>query len=268
MKNISNLDIGNCLIINDDFLRADIGCEIDLIVTSPPYNLDIEYATYKDQLTYDQYLDWSYEWLHKAYNVSKDSGRLCLNVPLDTNLGGNKPITADLTKQAQRAGWSYRFTIIWNESNISRRTAWGSYLRASAPNIITPVESIIVMYKGEWKKEDERDPKLINDISPDEFKEWSLGLWTFNGERTSKFNHPAPFPEELPKRCIKMFSHIGDTILDPFLGSGTTLATTMHLNRKGVGTDISYEYCKTAFRRLEKIYNNNPNNHTDLFLMS
>jgi len=82
--------------------------------------------------------------------------------------------------------------------------------------------------------------------------EWTNGLWTFPGEKRSRAGHPSPFPVELPKRCIKLFSFVGDTILDPFLGSGTTLIACALLKRKGIGVEIDENYCKVAKERLIK----------------
>ena len=82
--------------------------------------------------------------------------------------------------------------------------------------------------------------------------EWTNGLWTFSGESKKKVGHPAPFPVELPKRCIKLFSFVGDTVLDPFLGSGTTLIACAMLNRKGIGVEIDEKYCRIAKERLIK----------------
>ncbi len=172
---------------------------VDLIVTSPPYNVGIEYNQYADGTSYDEYLRFSRQWLREAFRVLKDDGRMCLNIPLDKNKGGNKSVTADLTCLAKQVGFQYYSTIIWNEGSISRRTAWGSYLSASAPYVIAPVEVIVVLYKKHWKKL----KRGISDIEKQEFMDWTNGLWRFNGEKKSRVGHPAPFPVELPKRCIK-----------------------------------------------------------------
>ncbi|HAV78280.1 MAG TPA: hypothetical protein DCX53_13105, partial [Anaerolineae bacterium] len=84
-----------------------------------------------------------------------------------------------------------------------------------------------------------------------QFMNSSNGLWTFNGESKKKIGHPAPFPLELPRRCIKMFSYIGDTVLDPFMGSGTTLIAAGMLGRKGLGVDVDKGYCNLAKTRIE-----------------
>ena len=125
-------------IYQDDFLSTTCIEEnsIDLIVTSPPYNVDIKYGNYNDELSYNDYLNFTREWLTKALKLLKPDGRFCLNIPLDKNKGGQQSVYVDITKTAKEVGWKYQSTVIWNEQNISRRTAWGSWLRASAPYVV------------------------------------------------------------------------------------------------------------------------------------
>lgn len=235
-------------IYNADFLTSCLEQDsIDLIVTSPPYNIGIEYGEYKDATSYDAYLTFSKQWLEEAYRVLKSDGRMCLNVALDKNKGGNRSIAADLTTLAQKIGFQYHSTIIWNEGNMSRRTAWGSWLSASAPYVIAPVEVIIVLFKQHWKKQ----CKGTSDITKEEFITWTNGLWSFNGESKKRIGHPAPFPIELPRRCIKLFSYVGDTVLDPFLGSGSTLIPCYTHNRNGVGFEIDPKYYVLAINRVK-----------------
>ncbi|MFQ5825604.1 MAG: DNA-methyltransferase [bacterium] len=238
-------------IINDDVITTNLlpNNSVDLIVTSPPYNVDIKYNSHDDKLSYREYLKFSEKWMSRCYGWLKDDGRFCLNIPLDKNKGGQQSVGADLTVIAKRIGFRYHSTIVWNEGNISRRTAWGSWLSASAPFVIAPVELIVILYKKRWKK---TSGSRKSDISRKEFMEWTNGLWTFFGESKMKVGHPAPFPIELPSRCIKLFSFVGDTILDPFLGSGTTLIATYLNNRKGIGIEIDKGYCKLAYNRLLK----------------
>jgi DNA modification methylase len=173
----------------------------DLIVTSPPYNVGIEYNSNNDDLAYAQYLEFSKKWLSNCYLWSNTQARLLLNIPLDKNKGGHRSVGADITRIAQDVGWKYHSTIIWNEGNISRRTAWGSWLSASAPYVIAPVELIVVLFKDQWKK---TNGTRISDIKKEEFMEWTNGIWSFNGESKKRIGHPAPFPRELPYRCIKV----------------------------------------------------------------
>ncbi len=242
------------IILNDDFLKADYFSpgSIDLVVTSPPYNVDIEYEGYRDDIPYEKYLEFTEKWLRKVYEILKPDGRVCLNIPLDKSRGrreeGFVSVYADVVSIAKRVGLKYFSTIIWNEGNISRRTAWGSFANPSAPYIIAPVEVVVLLYKHSWKKLSRGE----TDISREEFIEWTNGLWTFPGENPRRVGHPAPFPLELPKRCIKLLSYVGEVVLDPFVGSGTTVVASYLLGRIGIGVDISRRYCEIAKTRLIK----------------
>ncbi|RLC47768.1 MAG: site-specific DNA-methyltransferase, partial [Candidatus Cloacimonadota bacterium] len=145
---------------------------IDLIITSPPYNVGIEYNSNNDKISYKEYLEFSKEWLTNCYKWLKSDGRFCLNIPLDKNKGGQQSVGADLTIIAKKVGFKYHSTIIWNEGNISRRTAWGSWMSASAPYVIAPVELIVILYKKTWKK---TSGSRKSDITKKEFMEWTNG---------------------------------------------------------------------------------------------
>jgi site-specific DNA-methyltransferase (adenine-specific) len=121
-------------------------------------------------------------------------------------------------------------------------------MSAAAPYVIAPVELIVILYKDRWKK---TSGSGVSDITRDEFMAWTSGIWTFQGESKKKIGHPAPFPIELPRRCMKLFSFVDDVILDPFVGSGTTLVAAALNNRKAIGIDVDETYCKLAKTRLE-----------------
>jgi site-specific DNA-methyltransferase (adenine-specific) len=244
-------ECNNIIIYRDDILKISAipNNSIDLIITSPPYNVDIHYNSHIDNLTYDDYLEFTKKWIQKCFELAKDDGRFCLNIPLDKNKGGHQSVCADITKIAKDIGWKYHSTIIWNEGNISRRTAWGSFMSASAPYFIAPVEVILILYKKSWKK---TSGSKKSDITKKEFMDWTNGIWSFSGESKKRVGHPAPFPVELPRRCIKLFSYVGDTVLDPFMGSGTTLIAAYLNKRKSIGVDIDKEYCDLAIKRLQQ----------------
>ncbi|MGL6022605.1 MAG: DNA-methyltransferase [Chitinophagaceae bacterium] len=151
---------------------------------------------------------------------------------------------------AQKVGWKYKSTIVWNEGNISRRTAWSSWKSASAP-----VELIVVLYKEEWKK---TNGTKKSDITGDEFKDWTQGVWTFNGDSKKRIGHPAPFPKELPYRCIKLFSYEENVVFDPFAGSGTTLLVAEKLNRKSIGVELDIaNWQKKEYYKKSETFNYN-----------
>ncbi|TSA86617.1 DNA-methyltransferase [Helicobacter mehlei] len=223
---------------------------LDCTITSPPYNVGIDYNSRDDSQSYAEYLDFNATWLQNTYLWSKPSGRLCLNIPLDKNKGGQQSVGADVITLAKKIGWRYHSSIIWNEGNISRRTAWGSWLSPSAPYVIAPVELVVILYKEVWKKQH----KGRSDLKKDEFMAWTNGLWQFNGESKKRIGHPAPFPRELPRRCIKLFSFIGDVICDPFSGSGTTMLEAYANQRAFVGIELDPAYCALAKQRFLKIW--------------
>lgn len=222
---------------------------IDLVVTSPPYNLNIHYKSFNDCQPYEDYLKFTKRWLQNVYKWLKSDGRLCLNIPLDKNKGGHQSVGPDIIQIAKRVGYKYHSTIIWNEGNISKSSAWGSWMSASCPYVIAPVELIVLLYKNNWKK---ISGSKQNDITKEEFISWTDGIWTFRGESKRKIGHPSPFPIELPKRCVKLFSFVGDTVLDPFMGSGTTVIAAKQNNRQGIGIDCELEYCELAMKRILK----------------
>ena len=223
---------------------------VDLAITSPPYNLAVEYEGYRDDVPYLAYLEWVEQWAAALLRVSASGGRACINVPLDTNKGGKRAVYADYVRIFQEVGWSYQTTVVWNEQNISRRTAWGSWLRPSAPFVTAPVEMVGVFYKGTWR----RPPSGRTwGIARDDFLDWTLGLWTFSGQNPGRVGHPAPFPPELPRRLMLLYSYEQDLILDPFAGSGTTCLVAGRLGRRSIGVEIEQSYCETARTRLQQV---------------
>jgi site-specific DNA-methyltransferase (adenine-specific) len=228
---------------------------VDLTITSPPYNLDMEYNGYHDDVPYDRYMRWVGTWARSLYRVSTVGGRACINIPLDSNKGGKRAVYADYVRAFVDAGWSYQTTIVWNEQNISRRTAWGSWRKPSAPFITAPVEMIPVFFKQTWKRPDVDADGNKKEwyIEAKLFMAWSLGHWTFSGANPKKAGHPAPFPDELPRRLIKMYSYRQDIVLDPFLGSGTTCATAKEQGRHSIGVEIDPHYCTLARSSIERM---------------
>ncbi len=229
---------------------AVVPSSVDLIITSPPYNVGLVYDDKTDDATsYSDYLDFTRAWMKNCFHWARSGCRFCLNIPLDKNSGGKQSVGADFTLIAKEAGWKYHASIIWNEGNISRRTAWGSWLSATAPHVIAPVELILVLYKDDWK----RDGKgRESTITRDDFMSWTNGVWTFNGESGKRIGHPAPFPRELPRRCIELFSFVDDVVLDPFAGSGTTLIESIKNKRYAYGLEIENKYRSLALNRIEK----------------
>jgi site-specific DNA-methyltransferase (adenine-specific) len=150
-------------------------------------------------------------------------------------------------------GFLMRGEIIWNKgSSASPSTAWGSWLSAANPVLRDIHEYILVFSKGTFSLKSKGKESTI---TKDEFLEWTKSVWTFPAVSAKMIGHPAPFPEELPARLIKMYSFKNDVILDPFLGSGTTSLAAIKNNRHYVGYDKDSKYIDLANRRISEYKN-------------
>ncbi len=222
---------------------------IDLIITSPPYNFGHVYA----QDPHDDTHEWNnyFEKLNVVWRecerILKPGGRIAVNIqPLFSDY---VPTHHYISHQLLSLGLLWKAEILWEKNNYNAKyTAWGSWKSPSMPYIKYTWEFIEVFDKETHKKEGK--PTDI-DITADEFKEWVLGKWSFPPEiRMKDYNHPAMFPEEMPRRLIKLFSYKNDIVLDPFNGAGTTTLVSWKLQRRFIGIDISKQYCDTALQRL------------------
>jgi site-specific DNA-methyltransferase (adenine-specific) len=229
---------------------------VDLTVTSPIYAARIAYAEGGDLRAVD-WPSFMQAWLADLYRVTRWHGRLALNVPVDMTIDAprvgravlSRPTSYQAYNAAIAAGWLYKATIMWDKNHHKKgNRGLGSVDRSLRPHPVDPTEAIILFTKGEWA------PSSINrdDITHDEWEEYSRGPWRFPGLPRRKGGHPAPFPEELPRRCIKLLSRVGDVVYDPFLGSGTTAAVALDCGRRALGSDISAEYLSMAAERLAR----------------
>ena len=221
---------------------------VDLVVTSPPYNVGIPYDIYDDTLPWAEYYRWCASWLTEVHRVLKPDGRLCLNHYF--SLGSGKCRTAPLMVLngiAQEVGLSHKSVAIWYDSHRPKCTAWGSWLSASAPYITSPAEGILFLYKDTWKKQ--RPGKST--IEKEEFLEAISGIWKIRPE--SKPWTKANFPVEIPLRCIRLLSYEGDLVLDPFMGAGTTAVAALLERRHYLGFELSPAYCAIAQTRVAEV---------------
>lgn len=229
---------------------------IDLVVTSPPYNVDLGnnkfnrdgYDVHSDCMPHDQYMHWLLSILVQLWYVVKPGGRMAL--VLGDGKNGKIPTCADVTRGAQKIGWLPMANIAWLKNTRSNGCAWGSWLSPSCPSFPMNRESILVFAKDQYKLAEKGE----TDLTKEEFLEYARGEWSIAPERRAKeIGHPAPFPEEIPYRLIKMLSWVGATVLDPFMGSGTTGVVAKRLNRSFVGLDISEKYVTLSRERISNV---------------
>ena len=235
---------GDCLIEMDKIKDNSI----DLIITSPPYNIDLDYDIYNDYRPWEEYMEWVCDWLYKCYKVLKDDGRICINHYLNFQDRYEKvsrfPLF-DIKHYQDIIGFNTHKLVLWEDITRKKYTAWGSWLSASSPYINTPYEGILVSYKNQWKKTN----KGVSSISKEDFIEGVGGIWKL-GTSSNKKGTKATFPISLPTRCIELFSYEGDTILDPFMGSGTTGVACKKLKRDFIGIELSENYFEIAKGRI------------------
>jgi modification methylase len=219
---------------------------VQLIVTSPPYNVGKPYLDHQDALSMEEYLAFLYQVWRECVRVLCRGGRLAVNVA-STGRQPYIPLHSHITQQLLGLGLLMRGEIIWDKgASVGVSTAWGSFARASNPTLRDVHEYILVFSKESPRLEETNGSR--SGISSPEFVEWTRSIWRFQTE--TKGLHPAPFPEELPRRLILLYTNENDLILDPFLGSGTTAVAARRAGRRYVGYEISPEYCALAEQRL------------------
>ena len=227
-------------------MKALPDASVHLMVTSPPYNAR---KTYDDDLTLDEYLDLLRAVFRETHRVLVPGGRACINV---ANLGRKPyiPLSSFINQIMIEEGFLMRGEIIWDKgSSAGPSTAWGSWLSASNPTIRDVHEYILIFSKGRFRREKNgRD----STIERDEFLELTKSVWRSATDSARRIGHPAPFPLELPRRLIELYTFEGDVILDPFLGSGSTAIAALNTDRHYVGYEISQDYVELARKRIDK----------------
>lgn len=220
---------------------------VSLIVTSPPYNVGKEYDK---SFKLENYLDYLDEVWIECFRILRPGGRLCINV---AGIGRKPyiPLQALITTRAIDLGFFMRGDIIWDKgASVGSSTAWGSWKSPTNPTIRDVHEHILIFSKETNRLNNNGIP---SDVTKDEFLEYTKSIWSFPTESASLVGHPTPFPEELPKRLIKLYTFPEDLVVDPFNGSGTTCVVAKKLGRHWLGFDNNPEYVKLAKERLKAI---------------
>lgn len=220
-------------------------CSVHLMVTSPPYNVGKDYDA---DLTLEEYLAFLEGVWRETWRVLVPGGRMCINV---ANLGRKPyiPLHAYIAERAIRLGFLMRGEIIWNKAaSASPSTAWGSWKSPANPTLRDVHEYILVFSKQTFRRAN--PAKRLSTITREEFLEYNKSIWTFPAEPAHKVGHPAPFPVELPRRLIQLYTFAGEVVLDPFMGSGQTAIAARQSGRRYVGYEIDEKYVQLAEKRI------------------
>ena len=218
---------------------------VHLMITSPPYNVSKEYD---EDLTLGEYRELLRRVLRETHRVLVEGGRACVNV---ANVGRKPyiPFHAFIAEDMIELGYLMRGEIIWNKGgSAGPSTAWGSWKSASNPTLRDVHEYILIFSKGSFARKKEGKKSTIE---RDEFLEFTKSIWTFSSESARRIGHPAPFPLELPRRLIQLYSFAGDVVLDPFVGSGSTCIAALESKRHFIGYEKDRGYANLAERRIE-----------------
>jgi site-specific DNA-methyltransferase (adenine-specific) len=262
---------GDCIEVMKTFPEGSI----DLVVTSPPYNVNIAYDVHKDDLPMDEYYEWSKDWLREAFRVLKDDGRIAVNVPNELNVqerGGRILFVAEFWMMMKEVGFKFSGLVDLTENSPHRvrQTAWGSWMSASAPYVYNPKECVIIAYKKSSKKltkgvsqwlgvptevtnEDGkvRTKMVYQDEDKKEFMNLVFGRWEYFADTRSLTK--ATFSMDIPAKAIKILSYKNDIVLDPFMGSGTSAFAAELLERRWIGIELSPDYTEIARKRVQSL---------------
>lgn len=233
------------LCLSSEHMEQVPEASVHLVVTSPPYNVGKDYD---QDLNLEEYLHFLLKVWRECLRVLVPGGRLCINI---ANLGRKPyiPLHALLIPTVLDLGYLMRGEIIWDKgASASPSTAWGSWRSASNATLRDIHEYILVFSKQRFKRDNPSERE--SSISRDEFLEFTKSVWDFPAEPARKVGHPAPFPVELPRRLIELYTFKDEVVLDPFMGSGQTALAALQAGRHFIGYEISEKYVELANKRI------------------
>ena len=267
---LNRITVGNCIDVMSELPENTV----DLLVTSPPYNVGIEYDQHDDRVSMNEYWQFTEDWLRESFRVLKDDGRIAVNIPYEVNVqdrGGRILFMAEFWAIMKKVGFKFFGLVDLNEDSPhrSKTTAWGSWMSPSSPYIYNPKECVILAYKnlskkvvkgipqweGTWDQvPDVKVPGLFKnklvyeEKDKKEFMSLVYGQWDYFAD--TKQMTKATFSMDIPTKAIKILTYKGDIVLDPFMGSGTSALAAEFLGRHWIGIELSESYAEVANRRV------------------
>lgn len=266
---------GNCVVEMAKLPETSV----DLIVTSPPYNVGIDYDTHQDRQSMEDYWQFTKDWLSEAYRILKDDGRIAVNIPYEVNVqerGGRILFMSEFYMIMKNLGFKFFGLVDLNETSPhrSKTTAWGSWMSPSAPYIYNPKECVILAYKKNHIKKIKGEPEWVGEVidveqedgstkkktvyqeeHKKEFMDLVYGQWDYFAD--TKQMTKATFSMDIPMKAIKILTYRNDVVLDPFTGSGTSLCAAEISGRRWIGIELSENYCKVAKDRVQHFVDKN-----------
>lgn len=252
---------GRIIVGDSRDMRAVESSSVALVVTSPPYFAGKQYEEALGEghipASYLDYLTMLRDVFTECVRVLEPGGRIAVNV---ANLGRRpyRSLAGDITTILQDdLGLLLRGEVVWVKADgASGSTAWGSFQSAANPVLRDLSERIVVASKGRFDRAPSRAKRekaglpFENTISKQEFMDGTLDIWRIQPESARRVGHPAPFPVEVPRRCIELLTYRDDVVLDPFMGSGSTAVAAVRSGRRYVGYDTDPAYVALAEKRV------------------
>jgi site-specific DNA-methyltransferase (adenine-specific) len=273
---------GNCVEVMATLPESTV----DLIVTSPPYNVGIDYDSHNDRQSMEDYWQFTKDWLSEAYRILKDDGRVAINIPYEVNVqdrGGRILFMSEFYQIMKNLGFKFFGLVDLDENSPhrSKTTAWGSWMSPSAPYIYNPKECVILGYKKNHIKKVKGEPQwkgelvdleqedgtikqkmMYQDEDKKEFMSLVYGQWEYFAD--TKQQTKATFSMDIPLKAIKILTYRNDIVLDPFTGSGTSLVAAEVSGRRWLGIELSENYVKVAKDRVQHFIDKNRQMELDL----
>ena len=252
---------------------------IDLIVTSPPYNVGIDYDSHDDNQSMEEYWKFTEEWVGESFRVLKDDGRIAVNIPYEINVqdrGGRVLFMSEFWSVMKKVGFKFYGLVDLDENapHRSKTTAWGSWMSPSSPYIYNPKECVILAYKKDRIKKVKGEPQWVGEVVDVEQEDGTIkkktmyqdedkkdfmslvyGQWEYFAD--TKQQTKATFSMDIPMNAIKILTYKNDIVLDPFTGSGTSLVAAEVSGRRWLGIELSENYTKVAKERVQHFIDKN-----------
>ena len=266
---------GNCVKVMANLPES---C-VDLIVTSPPYNVGIDYDSYDDKKSMEDYWQFTKDWLSESYRILKDDGRIAVNIPYEVNVqdrGGRILFMSEFYQIMKNLGFKFYGLVDLDENSPhrSKTTAWGSWMSPSSPYIYNPKECVILAYKKDRIKKVKGEPQwkgelvdleqedgtikqkmMYQEEDKKDFMSLVYGQWEYFAD--TKQQTKATFSMDIPMKAIKILTYRNDIVLDPFTGSGTSLVAAEVSGRRWLGIELSENYTKVANERVQHFIDKN-----------